>query len=112
MASSSSQQLNVTATGSSSSPIQPSEQYVESTRTLLTPINQLEVLCETMVDFRSLAANGFDLCHAVEFQVWTKFFDRLIGPVYPILVKEFWIHAKVSPITTPKKGKDNAYFGL
>lgn len=89
MASSSSQLLNVTATGTLSSTMQPSEQYVEPTRTMLTPINQLEVLCETMVDFRSLEENGFDLCPTVEFQGWTKFFDRLIDPVYPLLVKEF-----------------------
>lgn len=98
MALSSAQQQNVTANGSSSSAIQPFEQYVEPTRTLLTPIKQLEVLCETMVDLRSLAENGFDLCLAVEFQGWTKFFDRLTGSVYPLLVKEFWIHAKVSPM--------------
>ncbi|KAL5074103.1 hypothetical protein RYX36_013087, partial [Vicia faba] len=27
---------------------------------------------------------------------WTKYFDRLIDPVFPKLVKEFWIHATTS----------------
>lgn len=89
MASSSTQQQNVTATGSTSSSLQQSEQYVVSTRTLLTPINNLEVLCEIMVDFKILTENGFDLLPAVEFQGCSKFFDRLIGQVYPHLVKEF-----------------------
>ena len=50
-----------------------------------------------MVDFDNLKENGFDLLPAVEFQGWENFFDRLVGPIFPHLVKEFWIHAIASP---------------
>ena len=40
--------------------------------------------------------NGHDLIPDVEFQGWMKYFDNLIGPVFPKLVKEFWIHATTS----------------
>ena len=71
-------QINVL--GSSSTPNE--ERYVEPTRTLLTPIDTLEVLCELIVDFESMKENGHDLTPDVEFQGWTKYFDRLIGPVF------------------------------
>ena len=37
------------------------EQYKEPFRTLLTPIDNLEVLSELIVDFESLQENGFNL---------------------------------------------------
>ena len=73
-----------------------SEQYEEPYRTLLTPIKNLEVLSELIVDFNSLKENGFDLSEEVKAQGWEKYFDRLVGPTFPILVKEFWIHASSS----------------
>lgn len=79
--------------GSSSS----SQKYVALERTLFTPIDKLEVHCEILVDFRSLADNGFDFQDIVRFQGWEKYFDRLIGPVFPTLIKEFWIHASAYP---------------
>lgn len=79
--------------GSSSS----SQKYIALERTLFTPVDKLEVHCETYVDFDSLADNGFDFREAVKFQGWEKFFERLPGPVYPALVKEFWIHASSYP---------------
>lgn len=94
--SSSYQQLASTFSGSTSSQM-GNQSYKEPQRTLLTLFKQLEVLCESMVDFDSLAANGFDLRPTVNFQGWVKYFDRLIGPVFPHLVKEFWIHAHVYP---------------
>ena len=75
-----------------------SEQYIIPERTTLIPVESLEVLSELMVDFENLRENGFDLFPAVKFQGWESFFDRLIGPVFPHLVKKFWIHA----IATPK----------
>ena len=75
-----------------------SEQYIVPERTTLISVDSLEVLSELMVDFENLRENGFDLFPAVKFQGWERFFDRLIGPVFPYLVKEFWIHA----IATPK----------
>ena len=40
--------------------------------------------------------NGFDLSADVVVQGWNRYFDRLLGPVFLILVKEFWIHATSS----------------
>ena len=40
--------------------------------------------------------NGFDLTEEVRAQKWERYFDRLVGPTFPALVKEFWIHAKIS----------------
>ena len=74
-----------------------SEQYVIPERTTLIPVDSLEVISELMVDFENLKANGFDLLPSVEFQGWGNFFDRLVGPVFPHLVKEFWIHVIASP---------------
>ncbi|XP_058785266.1 uncharacterized protein LOC131660126 [Vicia villosa] len=76
--------------------INPEESYVEPVRTLLTPIDSLEVLYEMMVDFESMKENACDLTQDVEFQGWVKFFDRLMGQVFPKLVKELWIHATAS----------------
>lgn len=79
--------------GSSSS----SQKYVALKRTMFTPMDKLDVQCENFVDFESLAENGFDFREQVKFQGWEKFFERLPGPVYPALVKEFWIHASQYP---------------
>ena len=38
-----------------------SEQYQVPFRTLLTPVKNLEVLSELIIDFGSLKENGFDL---------------------------------------------------
>ena len=59
------------------------ERYFEPSRTLLAPFYSLEVLCELIVDFESMKENGYDLTPDVEFQGWKKYFDRLIGPVFP-----------------------------
>ena len=69
------------------SPSSTAERYIEPSRTLLTPIDSLEVLCDLIVDFISMKENGYDLIPNVKFQGWTKYFDRLIGPVFPKLVK-------------------------
>ena len=37
------------------------EQYEEPIRTLLTPVGNLEVLSELIIDFESLQENGFNL---------------------------------------------------
>lgn len=63
----------------------------------MTPVNKIEVLCELMVDFESMAENGFDFRQSVRFQGWIKYFECLVGPVFPTLVKEFWIHAQAYP---------------
>ena len=82
MASSSVQNISTQETASM-------EQYEEPYRMLLTPIDNLEVLSELIVDFESLQENGFNLHEDVNAQGWNKYFDRLLGPTFPILVKEF-----------------------
>ncbi|XP_057444104.1 uncharacterized protein LOC130736280 [Lotus japonicus] len=52
-----------------------------------------EVLCELQVDFKNIAKNGLDLRPAVKLQGWEGYFNRLTGPIYDKLVKEFWKHA-------------------
>ena len=44
----------------------------------------------------SLQENRFNLYEDVTAQGWNRYFDRLLGPTFPILVKEFWIHATSS----------------
>ncbi|XP_058775244.1 uncharacterized protein LOC131649499 [Vicia villosa] len=50
-----------------------------------------------MVDFDNLQEHNFNIKNNMLVQGWEMFFDRLIGPVYPELVKEFWIHATLTP---------------
>src|ERR1044072_1180130 len=54
----------------------------------------LQVLRKLRVDFNILAANGVDLRPTLLFQGWENSFARLHGPVYDLLVKEFWRHAE------------------
>src|ERR1044072_9041861 len=57
------------------------------------PVEQLEVLKESRVNFNNMAANKMDLRQDVAFQVSGHFFERLHGPIYEKIVKEFWKHA-------------------
>src|ERR1044072_7079024 len=57
------------------------------------PVEQLDVLRESRVNFNNMAANKMDLRQDVDFQGWGKFFERLNGPTYEKIVKEFWKHA-------------------
>lgn len=50
-----------------------------------------------MVYFENLMENKFDLTSQVAAQGWETYFDRLKGPVYPSLVKDFWKQAVVTP---------------
>src|SRR3954466_12208305 len=61
------------------------------------PKNELEVLCELMVDFDNIEEHQFHLKEDMMFQGWTSLFTEFCGPVYPDLVKEFWVHAVVAP---------------
>lgn len=56
---------------------------------LHTPINELTVLWETIVDFQNLKDNNFDFTETLNVQGWNTFFERLTDPVYPVLVKQF-----------------------
>ncbi|KAI5402748.1 hypothetical protein KIW84_050378 [Lathyrus oleraceus] len=57
---------------------------------LSTPFEGLDVLCESLVDFENLRRNGVDLTEDLHKQGWETYFNRLYGPIYPLLVKEFW----------------------
>src|SRR4051812_24303460 len=66
-------------------------------KTCLIPTKELEVLCESAVDINNLKANGFQCDARIFEQGWSKYLDRLVGPIYPELVKDFWVHATVTP---------------
>lgn len=55
-----------------------------------TPFDQLEVLCELLVDFENLKDNGIDLTPELKHQGWLIYFNRLYGPTYTNMVKELW----------------------
>ncbi|PNX63909.1 cullin-like protein, partial [Trifolium pratense] len=57
------------------------------------PESELTFLSEKMVDFDSLQANGFDVKQYFSSQGWDKYFDMLNGPIYPDLLKKFWMKA-------------------
>ncbi|PNX69079.1 hypothetical protein L195_g064271, partial [Trifolium pratense] len=48
-----------------------------------------------MVDFVSLKENGYDVKPYFSAQGWNKYFDMLNGPIYPDLLKKFWMKARV-----------------
>ncbi|XP_050885576.1 uncharacterized protein LOC127091084 [Lathyrus oleraceus] len=60
---------------------------------LATPFEKLEVHCESLMYFDNLKRNDIDLTAELEKQGWGNYFQRLHGPVYTFLVKEFWIFA-------------------
>ncbi|XP_050915941.1 uncharacterized protein LOC127131041 [Lathyrus oleraceus] len=45
---------------------------------------------ESLVDFDNMKRNGIDLTEELRMQGWETYFQRLYGPVYTYLVKEFW----------------------
>src|SRR3954471_2130045 len=58
---------------------------------------ELEVLCESSVDFENLSIHGFNTSAETMAQGWSNYLDRLVGPIYPALVKDLWAHATVTP---------------
>ncbi|PNX55692.1 hypothetical protein L195_g049322, partial [Trifolium pratense] len=48
-----------------------------------------------MVDFEGLKANNFNVEPYFVKQGWKRYFDMLNGPVYPELLKHFWMKAKI-----------------
>lgn len=69
--------------------------------TIHTPVNELMVLCETIIDFKNLKENGFDFTETLGLQGWKTFFERLTSSIYLVLVKQFWVHATVEKETIP-----------
>ncbi|MCH83836.1 hypothetical protein A2U01_0004662, partial [Trifolium medium] len=45
---------------------------------------------EQPVDFKTLRANGYDVKKFFEDQGWMGYFEMINGPVYTVLVKDFW----------------------
>src|SRR4051812_29410370 len=77
--------------------LQEEEQQIVPIISCSIPKNELEVICELTVDFDSLEKHEFHLKEDMLFQGWTSLFSEFCGPVYPKLVKEFWVHVVVSP---------------
>ncbi|PNX88526.1 hypothetical protein L195_g044632 [Trifolium pratense] len=48
-----------------------------------------------MVDFNSLKANSYDVEPYFAYQGWNRYFEMLNGPIYPDLLKHFWMKAKI-----------------
>ncbi|XP_058741277.1 uncharacterized protein LOC131613644 [Vicia villosa] len=76
---------------------QDQEQQLVPQITCSIPLDKLEVICELMVDFDNLEKHDVHLTENMVFQGWGPLFYDLCGPVYPDLVKEFWVHANVMP---------------
>jgi hypothetical protein len=81
-----------TVTGVSITPVYKEPHVLDRERhiNLSTPFEGLDVLCESLVDFDNLRRNGVDLTGELRQQGWENYFQRLYGPIYPLLVKEFW----------------------
>src|ERR1044072_5621534 len=54
----------------------------------------LQVLKELRVDLNNFNQNGMDLRIDMIAQGWENYFARLHGPVYELLVKDFWRQAE------------------
>src|SRR3954470_20277517 len=77
--------------------IQEEDQQITPVIACSIPKKELEVICELMVYFYSLEEHNFRLKEDILFQRWTSLFAEFCGPVYPDLVKEFWVYAVVAP---------------
>ncbi|XP_058733234.1 uncharacterized protein LOC131604836 [Vicia villosa] len=96
MASSSKAQQKVSSSQQQQEHEQQQQQNVPQ-KTCLIPMDELEVLGEMMVDFDNLEEHDIHLKDDMKFQGWEAFFYRLCGPVFPELVKEFWVRATIMP---------------
>jgi hypothetical protein len=83
------------------------------------PISDLFCFIEKAVDFECLRVNGMgEIKELFEKQGLSTFFDILNGPVYPTLVKDFWMKAEVISKGTflaaqsqEEKGKTSEFLG-
>lgn len=57
------------------------------------------MLFDTIVDFKNLKDNCFDFTEMLNVQGWNTFFKRFTDPVYPVLVRHFWVHANAEKET-------------
>src|SRR4051812_328874 len=66
-------------------------------KTCSIPTSDLEVLYQSSVDFENLKVHGFKPDAKTMAQGWSNYLDRLVGPIYPALVKDLWVHTTVTP---------------
>lgn len=45
-------------------------------------VSELDILCEIIVSFGNIKANGYNLIGYVKTEGCEKFFDRFKGPIY------------------------------
>lgn len=55
----------------------------------------LKVIVEQVIDFKSFRINGYPLKEYFKAQGWMNFFDMLNGPTFPYLVKYFQVRVEV-----------------
>jgi hypothetical protein len=84
--------------------------------TMESPISELFYFIEKAVNFESLSVNGMGIIkELLDNQSLSVYFDILNGPVYPNLVKDFWMKADVlnknSFQRVAKSGKTSEYLG-
>ncbi|XP_058725930.1 uncharacterized protein LOC131597240 [Vicia villosa] len=94
----------MTSSSNSQQKVSPSQQQQEQQqqqnvpqKNCLIPMDELKVLGEMMVDFENLDERDIHLKDNMIFQGWEAFLYRLCGPIFPELVKEFWVHASLMP---------------
>src|SRR4051794_2950127 len=68
---------------------QEEEQSFNPPITCSIPLDELEVICELMVNVDNLEELEFHIKDNMVFQEWSSLFLEFCGPVYPDLVKEF-----------------------
>ena len=56
----------------------------------------LEVIQEKRPILARLKYDGLDIVRSMQVQSWFGYYSLLHGPIYPVLVKEFWKNAKIS----------------
>ena len=59
-------------------------------------VETLEVIPKKRPNLARLKHNGLDLVRSMQIQSCSSYYSMLNGPVYPVLVKEFWKYARIS----------------
>ncbi|MCI03861.1 hypothetical protein A2U01_0024902 [Trifolium medium] len=64
--------------------------WFNKNRIINIPYDKLEPIMEQPVDFEALRVNGFEVEEFFRNQGWLEYIKMLNGPVYTVLVKDFW----------------------
>ena len=59
-------------------------------------VETLEVIQEKQPNIARLKHSGLDIIRSMQIQSWSGYYSMLNGPVFLVLVKEFWKYAKIS----------------